>query len=533
MRCRASVVVVAGVMVWTMRGAHAQPAPSVSSSQPPSAAPLGPTAPALRAPSATRDDLAMLEGDIDGARYVLGPGDRLRLELWGLQELTQEIEVTADGKLVVPRAGMFDAGGTTLDALRAAVGKRLHALYPRLESSLTLVAPRTFMVHVTGAVARPGSYPATPLERVSALLPDAGGALPSGSLRRVEIRRRGVAQPIIADLTKFALLGQLDADPPLLDGDTVYVPANKLSAEVTGGVRRPGRYELVTGTLAELLELAGGLAADAALSRPLRVSLRNDSDKVVVRSAAAGQASTVKLTDGALVHVPELGEVQPTITIEGAIRGLTADNTTLTSSLRAPPPPSPTPAPNTLDNRPDGAPREVTVALPWVAGLGVRDVIGLAGGLQPWADAQHAYVSRRAGNAEIARVSLDIWSITTGQRRDVPLEPGDRVVVPARREQILVSGAVQKPGYYPYASDLGPRDYLSMAGGPTRWGDAGGARVLQNGVSRPIKKVTSVGPGDVITVPEHMFNAAEWTTISLVLGNIAVGAVAVGLAARR
>ena len=28
-----------------------------------------------------------LEGSIDPARYVLGPGDRLRIVLWGLQEL--------------------------------------------------------------------------------------------------------------------------------------------------------------------------------------------------------------------------------------------------------------------------------------------------------------------------------------------------------------------------------------------------------------------------------------------------------------
>jgi protein involved in polysaccharide export with SLBB domain len=510
---RSSAVMV--VMLSLASAARAQPV----------ATPVDP-APPLRLSAPAAVDVPLLEGNVDDSHYVVGPRDRMRLELWGLQDLTQEIEVTADGKLFVPRAGMFEAGGQTLQALRAAVEKRLHGLYPRLDVSLTLTQPRTFIVHVTGEVARPGSYPATPLERVSVLLPQAGGALPSGSLRRVEIRRRGAVQSIIADLTRFTVLGQLDADPPLLDGDTIYVPASNLTAEVTGGVRRPGRYELLDGTLGELLTLAGGLSARAALESPVRVASRGGGDRVVVSSAEAARASSIKLVDGALVHVPELVEVQPMITVEGAIRGLLLGDT-------APQPVPPEPRPNTVDNRPDGAPREVTVALPWVAGMGVRDVIGLAGGLQPWADPQHAYVARPTGDGDNARVQLDLVSITTGTRRDLPLEPGDRLVVPARREQILVSGAVQKPGYYPYSSDLQPRDYISLAGGPTRWGDAGRARVLQNGTSRPIKNVAAVGPGDVITIPEHLFNAAEWTTLSLVLGNIAVSAVAVGLAARR
>ena len=99
-------------------------------------------------------------------------------------------------------------------------------------------------MHVTGAVARPGTYWRA-VVRVSALLPKAGGALPMGSLRRVEIRRPGVAQPIDADLARFSLFGQIDRIPWLLDGDTLFVPPRALTVEVTGGVRRPGTYELV------------------------------------------------------------------------------------------------------------------------------------------------------------------------------------------------------------------------------------------------------------------------------------------------
>ena len=99
-----------------------------------------------------------LEGGVDAASYVVGPGDQFHLVLWGLQELQQDIEVTAEGRLFVPRAGVFEAAGKTLSHLRAGVEAKLHALYPGLQSSLTLSRPRTFLVHVTGAVQHPGTY---------------------------------------------------------------------------------------------------------------------------------------------------------------------------------------------------------------------------------------------------------------------------------------------------------------------------------------------------------------------------------------
>lgn len=469
--------------------------------------------------AATPPPADTLEGSIDPTRYIVGPGDRLRVELWGLQELQAEIEVTAEGSLVVPRAGVFDAGGHTLASLRAAVEKRLRTLYPRLASSLTLSRPRTFAVHVTGAVARPGTYSAMPSTRVSALLPKAGGALPWGSLRRVEIRRRGEVAPIIADLARFALLGQLDADPLVLDGDTLYVPPRGLTVEISGGVRRPGSYELTASrTLTELLQLAGGLTPSAAQAAPARIVSRAPaSDRVVARAVALPQAPSTTLADGDHVHVAELAEAQATVLVQGAVLG--------------PLLPGDAPRSPALDFRPEAPPREISLSLPYVLGEGVRELVLQAGGLAPWADGRRAYLTRRAADGTHQRVELDLVSITTGQHHNVPLEPGDAVTVPSRRDQVLVSGAVQRPGGYPYSSDLKPRDYISVAGGATRSGDPGHARVLQNGFERPLAKVSSVGPGDVITVPERTFTAADWTTISLVAGNIVLGAAALAVAA--
>ena len=117
-------------------------------------------APAPEAPS-------LLAGAVDPDKYVVGPGDKLLIALWGLQEQTRETEVNAEGRLVLPRIGVFPSAGKTLSALREEVVRRLKSAYPRLNASLTLLRPRSFAVFIVGAVARPGSYRATPVTRVS------------------------------------------------------------------------------------------------------------------------------------------------------------------------------------------------------------------------------------------------------------------------------------------------------------------------------------------------------------------------------
>jgi protein involved in polysaccharide export with SLBB domain len=468
----------------------------------------------------TAPDPAALEGDVSAATYRVGPGDRLRVELWGLQEMTNEVEVNAEGRLFVPRAGLFEAAGQTLSTLRRTVETELHKLYPRERASLTLVKPRTFLVHVTGAVVLPGTYSASPTTRVSALLPRAGGTLPYGSLRRIEVRRHG--QSTLADLVRFTLLGELEANPLLLDGDTVYVPPRTLTVEVNGAVRRPGSYELVKDhTLGELLALCGGEGVEASRELPVRITRRGDGDHVGVRSADLSQAAATTLEDGDQVHVPQLADLNRNVVVEGAVVGPPG----LAETQRALKPP---------DGQADVSPREVSVPLPFVEGDGARDLVAKAGGLAPWADARKAYLSRTEANGTRRFIPVDLPAIASGAQDDVHVVPGDTLVVPSRREQVMVGGAVMRPGYYQLSPDLRPSEYINLAGGPTRTGNASDARVISpNGASKSIRKVSSLQPGDVVTVPERRVSTAEWISITLLLGNIAISAAAVGLAAAR
>jgi protein involved in polysaccharide export with SLBB domain len=476
----------------------------------------------------------MLEGAVDPNSYIVGPGDRLLIELWGLRDLSTEIEVNAEGRLSVPSVGVFAAGGEKLAALREAINARLRAVYPKLNGNVSLVRPRTFQVNILGAVARPGPYPATALTRVSSLIPSAL-PLPTSSTRKVEIRRKGRKDAIIADIVNFNVLGDPSGNPTLLDGDKIFVPVRELEVEVSGAVKRPGRYELVREkNVRELLDLAGGLASDVASTLPLRVTTREGGDRLIVRSLSQATAAVTALRSGDRVHVPSLTDLSRTVVVEGAIVGNPSIVATPSASgeTLAVDPDRRVPSAVTSSDRPvdlPGSPsREVSVQLPYVEGDGVSDLISKAGGLQPWADASAAYLLRPLPDGDRRRIPVDVTAITSRKAPEVPIQPGDTMVIPGRRDAVMVGGAVQHPGLFPYSRNLHPPDYITLAGGPTRTGQAGSAVVLKrSGEGKKISAVKQIDPGDVISVPESGLTTFEWVEIILTIANLAVAITSV------
>src|SRR6267142_2592184 len=92
-----------------------------------------------------------------------------------------------------------------------------------LNFDLTLVEPRTFLVHVVEDVPHPGLYTARPVERASNVLARAGGIPANGSKRRISIRHREGTTATV-DLLLYNLTGDTKLNPYLMDGDLIRVP---------------------------------------------------------------------------------------------------------------------------------------------------------------------------------------------------------------------------------------------------------------------------------------------------------------------
>jgi protein involved in polysaccharide export with SLBB domain len=162
--------------------------------------------------------------------FRLGPGDKIRVNVWGEKELHQDLELGPDGSAAFPLIGDVAMAGLTLDETRVELAKLLKAEYVNPVVSVALLEMRSHVIHVLGEVARPGSVPyvrgATALGAILA----AGGPLTAtADLSQVHVVRTRLSKPAAYGLDLEALLAGESFDMWLLPGDTVYVPTRLLT----------------------------------------------------------------------------------------------------------------------------------------------------------------------------------------------------------------------------------------------------------------------------------------------------------------
>jgi polysaccharide export outer membrane protein len=399
--------------------------------------------------------------------------------------------------------------------------------FPKLGFGVNLAEPRTFLVQVVDAVSKPASYPARAIDRVATVIQRAGGITQNGSRRRIEVRRRD-GSTVTADLLLYALTGDVKHNPYVLDGDVVRVPYQTLVATIEGAVNRPGRYELVgTSDLSELVELAGGLTPMATTGLPVMVVRRASEEKlqrIVVDFAAGGKLPALPIAREDSVWIPSFSELQQSVTVTGAIAGVAA-----TASVAGTTTAAATGGSNVANPADEGA---ATRRLPYAQGDTVRTLLERVGGVGPLADLRGAYILR-SGQA----LPVDLYALVMLRdlSADRPVELGDTVVIPFRRPNVLVEGAVFKPGPYPYNPTYGVQQYLALAGGLNRFAQDIDSvyLVTPTGEMKEFSRDLKVEPGASLVVPERNFSRSEVVAIILAGAGILLSAVTIFITLRK
>ena len=92
-----------------------------------------------------------------GQDYRLGPGDRIRIIVFGQKDMTGEFAVDGSGLLSFPLIGNIQAGGMTAEDLERAITNKLKPDYLRdPKVSVVVLTYRPF--YIVGEVKTPGSY---------------------------------------------------------------------------------------------------------------------------------------------------------------------------------------------------------------------------------------------------------------------------------------------------------------------------------------------------------------------------------------
>jgi protein involved in polysaccharide export with SLBB domain len=229
------------------------------------------------------DAAKLTPGAVDKS-YILSPGDKLVLRVWGQLQLTYQLTVADDLYLEIPDVpGRIYVSGLSLGDVAERVRQQLATAYasfinleqPTLSTAfidLSLAEVRNLRFLVLGDVKAPGTYTLHPsLANILYALASAGGVLDSGSLRAITIRR---GQELLEfDFYNMLLAGDQNFKLwQIRNNDIINVPPKRAEVTVQGEVKRPAIFELKDTKVEDLtavLAFAGGFKQTAATDRLL------------------------------------------------------------------------------------------------------------------------------------------------------------------------------------------------------------------------------------------------------------------------
>ena len=389
------------------------------------------------------------------AEYKLGPGDEVIIDIWGDNQATIRQTISPDGTINIPDLGVISLNGMTVKSADSYLRKKLGQIYSvdgadaKSEIKLTLGNIRTIQVNVLGEAATPGTYNLSSLSNILHALYRAGGVSELGSLRDIQLMRKGKKVATV-DVYDFILNGKSADDIKLEEGDVIIVPAYDRLVEINGNVKRPMTYEMKDGeTVADLVEYAGGFAGDA-YKENISVLRQNGREYQVFTVDAPDYASFV-LADGDELTVGQmLDRYANRLVIKGAVY------------------------------RPGI----------YQLGEGVRtlsQLISKAEGLRGDAFTNRGLIHREREDLTLEVIPFDVKGIVNGSAQDIELKKNDVVYVPSIHDlqdlgTITVEGEVARPGTFVFAENTTLEDAIMQAGGLLE-----SASVVKIDVSRRIK----------------------------------------------
>jgi polysaccharide export outer membrane protein len=354
---------------------------------------------------------------IDERDYVLGPGDRVKIEVFKVPQYNLETQVLVDGHISLLQAGRINVQGLTLEEASAVASRKYGKLLRYPVVTVTLMNPRPIRVGIAGEVVRRGSYDlsvgaelnntaAVQLPTVTRALKVAGGITQSADLRRVQLRRptaSGRDEVYTINLMEYVRGNKPREDVVMRDGDSLFVPT------------------------ADQMSMA-------------------ESYEIATTSFSADRVQPLNITVVGEVYRPGTHTVESNVRVEQAG----------------------TP----------GSPRDAfnqTRIYPTIT-----RAIQTAGGIKPMADIRMVQLKRITQSGEEKRFNVDLWKLLSqgDQEQDMIIQDRDTIIIPTApslppeqaktlaaasfspdRIRVSVVGEVERPGFI----DLPPNTTMNQA----------------------------------------------------------------------
>jgi protein involved in polysaccharide export with SLBB domain len=467
----------------------------------------GPTA-VFGASLFTREATAV--SDAPNPNYVIVPGDRVSVRVWGAVEAEGMGVVDPAGMLFLPNIGPLRVAGTRAGDLQRVVEAEVRKVYTnQVQVYAVLLSTQRIGVFVTGFVRTPGRFGGSAADSVIDFLVRAGGVDPGrGSYREITVQRGGRTVANI-DLYRFLLEGRL---PPLRlqEGDTLVVARQRAVVGADGAVRNnylfevPGRVmtgrelidyarplpsatnAIVKGTrggqpysrYASLAELGGLTLGDQDT-----VTFITDSPartvRVSVEGSRIGPSVLVADRDAQLCQVLDHVAVDPALADTASVFLLRPS--VAQQQRRA------------IDEALDRLERQLFMA--------VSPTTGVAAIRASEAQLVSSYIQRARRTQPEGRV---VVADRNGRCAPVRIEDGDVIVIPERSSTVLVAGEVVAPRAVVWRPETRLEEYVRAAGGYTPRGRSSSLMIRRASGELVLDPGETLRPGDELIVLPYL-----------------------------
>ncbi|WP_291285072.1 SLBB domain-containing protein [Flavobacterium sp.] len=370
--------------------------------------------------------------------YILGPGDKLEVSIYGIQQFDDTVPVNFEGKITIQNVGQISVAGMSIEAASQKIKAAIARVYSTVRSgqsqvSVSLSDIRTIKVTIVGGK-QPGNYSISSLASVYNALHLAGGPGKNGSYRNIELIRNNKIYKNV-DIYKFLVKGDQSDNVSLRDNDVIRIPAYTQRVIVEGEVKRPGIFEMKKGEkFSDLLNFASGFN-EFAYTASVNVLQKTGKEFKVHDINESEYGSYVPQSGDVFKVTKILNRFENRIKIDGAVF------------------------------RPD--------YYSFNEGMRVSDLITRAEGLKEDAYTKRARIIRLKTDLTTEIVNVDLSAALSGDlNADIELKREDIVTVYSilefREEYIVtIDGEVKNPGEYEYFENLTLNDLVVQVGGLT------------------------------------------------------------------
>ena len=159
-------------------------------------------------------------------KYVIGPEDILRIDVWEEPKLSLSVPVRTDGKISVTLLNDVQASGLTPLELRNQLTEQLSQYIKNPTVSVVVEQVNSLKIFVVGEVRRPGVYDVKREVNILQAISMAGGFTEWAKKRNIKIFRKftGGEKIIPINYNKIASGNHPELNIPLQPGDTIVVP---------------------------------------------------------------------------------------------------------------------------------------------------------------------------------------------------------------------------------------------------------------------------------------------------------------------